>query len=64
MEAHIEIAIPVVVFNDDDENIWYAHSPVLDITGYGRSEDEAKESFAIILQETMDYMVTHDTRIC
>ena len=61
MEAHLEIRIPVVVFKDEDDDIWYAYSPVLEITGYGENEDEAKASFEIVLQETIEYMVTHDT---
>jgi predicted RNase H-like HicB family nuclease len=61
MEAQIAIRIPVVVFKDEDEKVWYAHCPALDITGYGKSEDDAKASFEIVLQETVEYMISHGT---
>jgi len=61
MESHIEIRVPVIVFHDEDEGIWYAHCPVLDITGYGITQEEANTSFAIVIQETIEYMITHGT---
>ena len=61
IEAHINIKVPLIVFKEEDEGIWYAHCPVLDITGYGKTQDEAKNSFEIVLEETVEYMITHGT---
>jgi len=61
MEALIEIRVPVIVFHDEDERMWYAHCPALDITGYGTTQKEASNSFAIVLEETIEYMIAHGT---
>lgn len=60
-DAHIEITVPVVVFKDEEDGIWYAHCPVLDVTGYGKTKEEAKDSFEIVLDETIGYMLEHGT---
>ena len=49
----ISIGLSVYLWKDDD--IYYAYSPALDITGYGNSESEAKKSFEITLQEFVNY---------
>ena len=61
MKTHLEIQIPIVVFKDEEDSIWYAHCPVLEITGYGESKGDAKKSFDIMLEETITYMVNHGT---
>lgn len=61
IKGHIEISIPVILFRDEEERIWYAHCPTLDITGYGESQEDAATSFKIMLRETIEYMVTHGT---
>ena len=40
--------------------IYYVYSPALDITGYGETEREAKDSFTITLGEFLDY--THNKK--
>lgn len=45
--------MPVVLFQED--GIWFAHCPALEITGYGESEHAATDSFEIMLKEFFRY---------
>lgn len=45
----IEIQVPVLYFEED--GIYYANLPALDIMGYGNSENEAKESLELMVNE-------------
>jgi len=61
MEPQLEITIPIVVFNEEGEGLWYAYCPALDVMGYDTSEDGATTSLSVVLHETIDYMVAHGT---
>lgn len=39
----------------DEKEITFVYSPALDLTGYGTSEEEAKQSFQIMLDEFVNY---------
>jgi hypothetical protein len=45
--------MPVVIFKES--GVWFAHCPALEITGYGHSEREARDSFDIMLAEFFRY---------
>ena len=45
----IEIQVPVLYFEED--GIYYANIPALDVMGYGHTEKEAKESLEFMVQE-------------
>ena len=47
--------------NHPQDNVWIAYCPELDITGCGFSEDEARESFKIALNDYMEYALTEGT---
>lgn len=47
--------ISVILYKED--NIYYAYCEALDIIGYGNDEDEARQSFEIILDEILNYDV-------
>ncbi len=53
--------VPVIIFKDDAEGIWYAHCPALEITGYGNTEAESTDSFEVMLREVVGYLVEHGT---
>ncbi len=55
----ISVSIPVVLYEED--NIHYAYCAALDILGYGNTEEEARKSFEIIIEETLRYAVSHGT---
>jgi hypothetical protein len=45
----------------DDQNIHFIYSPHLDLTGYGESLKEAKESFKIAFEDFIDYTIKKKT---
>ena len=59
-EKTINIKIWLVHFIDNN-GLHYIHSPNLDLTGYGYTKKEAKESFDIVLKEFFDYILENDT---
>jgi hypothetical protein len=55
----IEISVPMILFEEDNCQILYC--PALDISGYGKNEDEAYESFKISLGEFFKYTTNKGT---
>lgn len=49
------ITISVSLYIWDEDGITFVYSPALDITGYGNTEEEAKKSFRITLDEFVNY---------
>ncbi len=45
----------------DDKNIHFIYSPHLDLTGYGNSLQEAKDSFTIVYEDFIDYTLTKNS---
>lgn len=54
------ITIGLSLYIWEEEGITFVYSPALDITGYGVSEEEAKESFKITMGEFVSY--THNKK--
>lgn len=54
------VELNLSIFLWEDESIFYVYSPALDITGYGLSKEEARESFETVLQEFVIY--THNKK--
>ena len=54
-KAIVNTHLSLLSFVEND--IHYLYSPELDIYGYGQSESQARDSFAITFKETMSYMV-------
>lgn len=52
----IEIGVPLLCWEED--SIHFIYAPSLDITGYGNSESEAKQSFEHMVEEFVNY--THN----
>ncbi|WP_354360124.1 hypothetical protein [Pedobacter sp. UYP30] len=53
------VGLSLIEFVEDDVNIVY--SPALDLSGYGKTEDEAKSSFAIVIEEFFRYTIDKNT---
>ena len=51
----VRVSFGVTVLLWEEEGLHYAMSPSLDITGYGKTEEEAKRSFEVMSQEFMLY---------
>ncbi len=49
------------VFYFEEEGIQYAYLPSLDLTGYGNTELEAKESLKIVFEEFLRYTLARNT---
>lgn len=54
------VEFSVSIFLWEENSIFYVYSPALDITGYGLTKEEARESFEIVLEEFIKY--THNKK--
>ncbi len=59
--GNLSVILDVYVFMDGDSYI--AYSPALDLSGYGDSEEAAKESFSIVMDEYISYGVSRRTLV-
>ena len=57
----LSVTLDVYVFMDGGSYI--AYSPALDLSGYGESEEAAKDSFAIVMDEYIAYGISRKTLI-
>jgi hypothetical protein len=55
----VEMNLPVMVF--EDEGMQIAYIPVLDISGYGKTEKEATDSLMLAVNEYLKYTVNKNT---
>lgn len=55
----IKTELSLIYFVEDNTHIIF--SPALDLSGYGNTEIEAKESFQIVLQEFINYGMNKKT---
>lgn len=55
----IDVGLKLFIWEDD--GLTFIYSPSLDLTGYGPSEQEARASFEITLQEFINYTSNKDT---
>ena len=55
----INSELAIFLFKEDDNYI--AYSPALDLSGYGKTEEEARDSFNIVLKEYFDYAINEGT---
>ena len=55
----IRFDLPLFLFEED--KVWFAYLPSLDLNGYGKTEIEAKESLSIVLDEFLRYTLNKNT---
>jgi len=55
----ITVHLPFIIFEDGGYQVLYC--PPLDLTGYGTTEQEAKQSFEIVLDEYFKYTANKGT---
>ena len=60
-QKSVELSVPLFHFIEDDTH--YAYIPVFDLTGYGRSEDEAMASIQVVLDEFLRYTLNKNTLV-
>ena len=57
--SRVSVKLPVILFEDGGSLVLYC--PALDLGGYGATEDEAKASFDIVIEEYFRYAVAKGT---
>jgi hypothetical protein len=56
------VKVMLLLFHFEDENrVHFIYSPHLDLTGYGNNIKEAKDSFAIVFEDFVDYTLKKNT---
>ena len=55
----LEVSVSVYVFKEND--VYVAYCPSLDLSGYDRTEEDARRDFEFHLQEYVKFQVQHDT---
>jgi predicted RNase H-like HicB family nuclease len=57
----VELKVDVVEY--EENGIFYVYSPALDLIGYGKSRQEAGQSWEIVLEEYLNYTLNKNTLI-
>lgn len=57
-KKNFELSVSIFLWEED--SVFYVYSPALDLTGYGLSKEEARESFETVLHEFIVY--THNKK--
>ncbi len=60
-DEDIEVKLDVLQFQED--NIFYVYSPALDLMGYGKTQQEARDSWETVLKEYFLYAINKNTLI-
>ena len=60
-DGKLSVTLDVYVFMEGSTYI--AYSPALDLSGYGESEEDAKESFSIVMEEYIKYGTSRRTLV-
>lgn len=55
----INVKLSVIEF--EEEGLHFIYSPALDLTGYGKTEEEAKESYNLAMEEFLRYTANKKT---
>ena len=59
VKGTLEISVSVYLFKEND--VFVAYCPSLDLSGYDRTEDDARRDFEYHLHEYVKFQVQHDT---
>jgi hypothetical protein len=60
-KATVDMNLPVMFFEEADTHI--AYIPVLDLSGYGKSEQEAFDSLQVAITEYLTYTINKNTLV-
>jgi len=56
----VNVSVPLLSFKEDDDT-FIVYSPALDVSGYGDTEEEARKSFELTLEEFINYTINKKT---
>ncbi|MBN1416983.1 MAG: hypothetical protein JW973_17940 [Bacteroidales bacterium] len=55
----LKVRLPIIIFSEDNTQIVYC--PAIDVSGYGKTEHEAKDSFETSLDQFFEYTIHKNT---
>jgi hypothetical protein len=58
-KGKINFNLPVITFQENE--VYFFYTPALDLTGYGKTEEEARTSFQETLGQFLDYTTNKKT---
>ncbi|SEP42253.1 hypothetical protein ACFGVS_26980 [Mucilaginibacter sp. AW1-7] len=58
-DHNVKVGLTLILWEED--NVFYQYSPELDLTGYGKTKNEAEESFQYVLQDFIKYTLHKGT---
>ncbi len=59
--THESVSSELAIFLFKEDGNYIAYSPALDLSGYGKTEEEARKSFNVVLNEYFDYCISEGT---
>jgi len=60
-DNHQWINVKLSLIEFEEEGFYFVYSPALDLTGYGKTEEEAKNSYSIAMEEFLKYTSNKET---
>lgn len=57
--ASVKLKLPLIIFSEEGTHVTYC--PALDLSGYGNNEQEARDSFSLVLSEYLSYTIRKKT---
>jgi hypothetical protein len=58
-KKRINVKLSLIEFEED--GLYFIYSPALDLTGYGKTEKEAKQSYNLAIEEFLKYTTHKET---
>lgn len=55
------LEVQLQLFSWEEDGLFFVFSPAMDLTGYGKTQEEADSSFSITMGETLKYMENKST---
>ena len=60
-DGHNWINVKLSLIEFEENGLHFVYSPALDLTGYGKTEEEAKESYNLAMEEFIKYTTNKET---
>ncbi|MFN5169670.1 MAG: hypothetical protein ACK5DD_08600 [Cyclobacteriaceae bacterium] len=60
-DDHKRINVKLSLIEFEEDGLHFIYSPALDLTGYGKTEEEAKESYNLAMEEFLRYTSNKET---
>lgn len=57
------ITVNLSLIEFEEEGLHFVYSPALDLTGYGKTEDAARESYALAMEEFLKYTSSKESTL-